>query len=156
MGVVATSRFVTASNQIGGSGVHRFGDGSLVAGASDDFRLYPVPMWWEDKGTVRMWIELGPDRSDGVAELLVVNRLMFNDIFRRDQEGFLGGSGQTTSVASELEFGDDNTDVISEEKIADAGWDLFLSGNRPKRKRSTTVGDLGAGTSVDPDVEIEG
>jgi hypothetical protein len=155
-GITATSRFVAASTQMGASGVHRFGDGSLVADASEDFRLYPVPMWWEDKGTVRMWIELGPVRSEGAAELLVVNRLMFRDIYRRDQEDFVDVLGQPKKVSSDVELGDDNTDVIVKEEVQGAGWDLFLSGDRSKRKRSKKIADPWATVPDEPDVEIEG
>ncbi len=154
-GILASSNFVRSTERGITSSVHRHGDEVEVAGASTDFRLYPVPMWWESAGTVRMWVELGVRRCDGPAELVVMNRLMFRDIHRRDSE--MDPAPVSGDVEATGQYGcvDDDTDVIVQKGRGNDSWDPFLSGDRVVQKTRTLSDDPWGGMDSEPDLEID-
>jgi hypothetical protein len=119
-----------------------------VAGISEDFRFYPVPYWWEEDGSVWMWVELGSRLSGGPCELAVLNRVMFRDIHSRD-------AGLERSDISESAPPPELAGAGQDESIgASLGWGGFEAVDREPRQ-PTQAADPWARMAETPEVEID-
>jgi len=102
-GGVALSRAVATSVWNGwGAPVHRYGDGSLVAGMAKDFECYPVDGWAAYDDGALVFLSLGKNRGGTVLEALSMGSHGFKDLAVRDEQ-LQSGVGGDSSVLSDSE-----------------------------------------------------
>jgi len=117
-GVAMSRSALTAVLNSWGKPVHRHGDGSLVAGFSQDIEIYPVDGWAaHDDGAV-LFISLGKHRGAPIVEARAMGSHGLKDLLARDQQLQAGGAPDET-VLLEVED-DEEPDPFGFEGAADA------------------------------------
>jgi hypothetical protein len=94
-GVCCSRAAATDAWNAWGSDVHRYGDGSDVAGIGTDFNVVPVDGWAKHVDGAALFISLGPNRGGPILEVLSMDLDALRDLHLRDSQ--LGqGDGMVT------------------------------------------------------------
>jgi len=100
-GGVALSRAVATSVWNGwGAPVHRYGDGSHVAGTAKDFECYPIDGWAAYEDGALVFVSMGKNRGGSVLEAMAMGAHGFKDLTVRDEQ-LQSGGGDVSSVLSD-------------------------------------------------------
>ena len=150
-GVCCSRAAATDAWNAWGDDIHRYGDGSEVAGISKDFNVVPVDGWAPHMDGVALFLSLGSNRGGPILEVQSMEPDAFRDLHVRDSqlghgEGMvkelgLVGEGETPSDDSEEPvhgdiFGFGESSAAPEvEVVEDESWKELGFGdeNEPKR-----------------------
>lgn len=107
-GVCCSRTAATDAWNAWGGDIHRYGDGSAVAGLSKDFSVVPVDGWAKHKDGAVLFISLGPNRGGPILEVLSIDENVLQDLHSRDSqlgqgEGMLKKSGLAEEDQTPLE-----------------------------------------------------
>ena len=104
VGVALSRSALTAVLNSWGKPVHRHGDGSLVAGVSEDINSYPVDAWALHGQGALLFLSVGRHRGAPVVEARSMGTHGIKDLSVRDQQLQVGGIPEETVL---LEVEDD-------------------------------------------------
>ena len=105
-GVALSRGALTAVLNSWGKAVHRHGDGSIVAGVSEDIISYPVDGWAVHGEGAVLFISVGKHRGAPIVEARVMGSHGLKDLIARDQQLQAGGVPDET-VLLEVEDEDE-------------------------------------------------
>ena len=105
-GVTLSRSALTSILNSWGKPVHRHGDGSLVAGVSEDIVSYPVDGWAAYGDGAVLFISVGRHRGAAIVEARAMGSHGLKDLFARDQQLQTGGAPEET-VLLEVEDEED-------------------------------------------------